>query len=413
MIRARFLPVAALALGGAAALAALAGCSAKAPSPAAPVVTPPGQVSGAVWLSGAPLRGARVVLTPAGAPGRLAETDAQGYRFFDLAPGPVRVRLVVPAGAMLVAPDSAEKSHVVSAGANTIGPWFRLVPIPAPPGSLVVTVTLDNAPYAGASVHVVDATGGTRDGATDGVGRATFGGLAPGDASVGTVLPAPYQPIAPPGGVATVRVASDSVSALEFRWRDPSLPPLNDSPTHAVERLFESYGRQDVATCGDVLDGAFRYRFSAAADPDLVVLYGDSWTRDDELIAAAHVFDGYVDDTGVGRFGALAIDVQVGALFAFEDPDHPDSLDAYRAVGAAGATLNLTFPDGAGGTVETFLHGPFDVFVVRGDAAVLGPGQDPSPDRWYVRRIDDRAGPARAPGAAAATWGRLRANYRR
>jgi hypothetical protein len=65
------------------------------------------------------------------------------------------------------------------------------------------------------------------------------------------------------------------------------------------------------------------------------------------------------------------------------DPEHPDSTEFYRAVVVQRFGMNARLS--SGDTLDTMPD--LTVFhVVRGDVAVLAPGQAPATDRWYIRR---------------------------
>ena len=93
---------------------------------------------------------------------------------------------------------------------------------------------------------------------------------------------------------------------------------------------------------------------------------------------------------------------------------------SYQRVDVGLLRLVIDVPDSYG-AVTYNIACPLELFFVRGDAAVLSPGQDHSSARWYLRRCDDLSAPigARrqppqtdAPLAATPiTWGQVRAHY--
>jgi hypothetical protein len=98
------------------------------------------------------------------------------------------------------------------------------------------------------------------------------------------------------------------------------------------------------------------------------------------------------------------------------DPEHPDSTRHYRTLTVNHAEFGIRMRDG-----NRLLNAPTThaFQVVRGDAALLVPGQVPSPEIWYIRRwiedvsgiraaLDKRVGgcgeePTPTPGASPAT----------
>jgi hypothetical protein len=96
-----------------------------------------------------------------------------------------------------------------------------------------------------------------------------------------------------------------------------------------------------------------------------------------------------------------------------DDPEHPDSTAHFRLVGIPLLAMTVTFEDDH----VFFFELPYDVYVVRGDAALRSAAASDS-TRWFVRKIDDQSSAAPAGGPAAlhdealVTWGSLRGVYR-
>jgi hypothetical protein len=170
----------------------------------------------------------------------------------------------------------------------------------------------------------------------------------------------------------------------------PAGTPLNDSESHLMTRFEATFDAQSEGEYAKLLTDDFRFHFSQASDPDLVLAYGDSWSRVDETETITHLFDGFTDPTYGAIPGASTVamafsNVQVGA-----DPDHPDSLDYYKKVVVFAMTLVIEVP----GTPEPTTYNVSsrqEFYIVRGDAAVLASGQAVQADRWYFRRWDDLA----------------------
>jgi hypothetical protein len=171
--------------------------------------------------------------------------------------------------------------------------------------------------------------------------------------------------------------------------------PLATTPENAVKRLAGEYEQTNIGEYGTLLTQDFRFTFSSQSDPRLVELYGNSWGRDDEIESTTHLFQGFVDDHGELQPRARALELSIPVFQEFEDPDHPDSLTHYRRIAIPRLLLDITLEDGRAFAVDA----PHTFYLVRGDAAVLGPGQAPSAERWYVYRWDDLSAPLVAAAA--------------
>ncbi len=183
------------------------------------------------------------------------------------------------------------------------------------------------------------------------------------------------------------------------------------TPAAAAERLLETYEAQNLARYAGNLTTDFRFIFSSQADPDLVAEYGETWGADDETAAANHLFNGFVDDQGQYQPAAVTVESAAPFIHVFVDSTHLDSLAHYARVAIPRLLLEMTLEDDRGFNVDA----PFNVFVVRGDAARLGPGQAPDSTLWYIRRFEDLSSAlsrARLP-ATPSSWGSIRAQYLR
>jgi hypothetical protein len=170
----------------------------------------------------------------------------------------------------------------------------------------------------------------------------------------------------------------------------PAGTPVNDSESHLMNRFEATFDAQSEGEYAKLLTDDFRFHFSQASDPDLVLAYGDNWGRVDETTAVTHLFDGFTDPVngiipGASTVAMAFANFQVGA-----DPEHPDSLDHYQKVHVATMTLEIDVPSSPEPTTY-FVSSSQDFYVARGDAAVLGSGQAARADRWYLRRWDDLA----------------------
>ena len=178
----------------------------------------------------------------------------------------------------------------------------------------------------------------------------------------------------------------------------------------AASRMFQTYAAQDVYWYDNTLARNFRYIF-ANADPNLQALWDSSWTITVEDSTAQHVFDGF-DLHGTWRDGAETIRTTYGGYTLGIDTAHQDSAVYYQRVRVLGQQLEVVLPDGT--TYQMLMD--LNVYVVRGDVAVLAPDQPADSTHWYVRRIEENAEPPAPPIAGShavtsITWGGLRGLY--
>jgi hypothetical protein len=201
----------------------------------------------------------------------------------------------------------------------------------------------------------------------------------------------------------------------------PGDTPENDSPQNLMIRFERSYEFQDLPKYELLLTSDFRYTFSAASDPGLVDLY-PNWGRDDEVESSKHLFEGFVNSSGTSIPAASQIDMTLnGVLYNQTDFLHADSTSHYQKVVVTSVDMDIVVPQGASDPITYHISARHEFYIVRGDAAVLDPGQDASPNRWYIRRWDDLSPPPPAlrlsaiNGAATSgtptTWGKLKDSF--
>ena len=177
-------------------------------------------------------------------------------------------------------------------------------------------------------------------------------------------------------------------------------PPTNDSPQGAVLRFEYIYEQQALLLYEPLLTSDFRYTVSAASDPELVNRY-PNWGRDDEVESTRHLFEGFQNTLGERIPRANRIDLELTGLQYGPDFTHPDSAGWYQRVVITAVDLRIEV-----GETTYLVSGRHELYLVRGDAAVLDEGQEARPDRWYLRRWDDLSTQLAAGSPPeAATWG--------
>jgi len=197
----------------------------------------------------------------------------------------------------------------------------------------------------------------------------------------------------------------------------PPLPEA-DSPQNLMLRFEGVYELQSAVNYEALLTSDFRYTFSLASDPLLVNQY-PNWGRDDEVESTRHLFEGFTTTTGELLPAASRIEMTLNGVQYGQDYTHPDSGEHYMKVVITSVHLVIDVPVGPSGTSYD-VTGRHEFYLVRGDAAVLDPGQVARADRWYLRRWDDLSPGVGAPVPAAdivigaprrvsASWGGVKA----
>jgi hypothetical protein len=174
----------------------------------------------------------------------------------------------------------------------------------------------------------------------------------------------------------------------------PAGTPINDSVDHLLARFPVTFEAKSNVEYAKLLTDDFRFHFSAQADPKLVAAYGDNWRRADEDTAITHLFRGFTNSDPVPQYipAAIHVDMTLNPLQVIADSSHADSVDFYQKCIVANLQMTIEIPSSTGGDPTTYQIGDGarqEFFLVRGDAAVLGPGQEPRADLWYIRRWDD------------------------
>lgn len=197
-----------------------------------------------------------------------------------------------------------------------------------------------------------------------------------------------------------------------------SLTP-NSSPAGAMLRFKEAYASKALAEYAALFTADFRFAFSSQSDPDLVAQYGATWSTNDEVASASHLFVGFTNPQGTYNAPASSITLTLNNMQIIADPDRPDSAAFYKLAIVPLVDLGLAIA----GTDGFSIGSPHDFYLVRGDAAVLDPGQPADSLHWYLWRWADKALPISAPGSAdgamtrfmparATTWGQIKHQYR-
>lgn len=185
--------------------------------------------------------------------------------------------------------------------------------------------------------------------------------------------------------------------------------------TYAIRRFMEVYSQRLPAEYAKLFTGDFVFEFSNAADPSLVQQYTDGWTKEDEVAAATHLFQGGVIEAGFFVPGAL--DIEISFVQTLPTDDNGDSRDpTFHKVLVTPVQLAIQVPGDVTYTVGEGTPQNHRIFLVRGDRAVgLEPDQPADAQHWYIWKWIDESPPLKpqAPTAnESMTWGRIKGLYR-
>ena len=121
--------------------------------------------------------------------------------------------------------------------------------------------------------------------------------------------------------------------------------------------------------------------------------YPSGWSRGEEIDSARKLFEGYEDGSGRTLARAERVTIEIAPFDVVPDSTVRDTLRQYRVVRVPYFRLAVS--------TESDLYrtgwGPCDLYVVRGDAASLGPGQPALSTRWYLRKCVEKLAPTRKP----------------
>jgi hypothetical protein len=168
----------------------------------------------------------------------------------------------------------------------------------------------------------------------------------------------------------------------------PGDTPLNDTVQNTMIRFEKTYEFQDLPKYEALLTADFFYTFSAQTDPLLASQYGTSWGKIDEATSSKNLFEGFTNSEGTYVPPATKIDITLTSPFYSDDYRHADSTAHYRKVSVTSVDMTIEVPTSPEPTIYQ-ISARHEFYLVRGDAAVLDPGQEATADRWYINRWDD------------------------
>ena len=172
------------------------------------------------------------------------------------------------------------------------------------------------------------------------------------------------------------------VASAAAASQSTSVPPVNQPPLGteaALDRLANAY--RDRSPAAVIANLAADYRFHSRGDSLLDYTSGAS--REDEARIIEGMLHGVIHGADTLVAPADSVGMILDGISEGVDPEHPDSTLHYEILIVR--RFEMGFRTTRGG--RFVIGGPLNVFhVVRGDAAVLGPGQPADSTRWYIRR---------------------------
>ena len=164
---------------------------------------------------------------------------------------------------------------------------------------------------------------------------------------------APLQPARPPQGEQEPRVC--------------------DNPGRMMRCLKEAFEARSVADFSALLAANFHFH---TMDARMDSMLGDV-DRRREIGIMRNLFEGGTDTTARPR--ADSISVNVGPYEVQDDPEHPDSTRHYQVIAVRSLEMVIEVKD----KTYKVTQARHEYRVVRGDAALLVPGQPADERHWY------------------------------
>lgn len=174
--------------------------------------------------------------------------------------------------------------------------------------------------------------------------------------------------------------------------------PTNDTPAGAVRQFLISFATQDTAALAGLLTADYRF---TSTDPGFTVRFPGGLDRMAQIDSVARLPDGPPNgDPESSNLPTLSL----VAVF-------PDTLIAWSPppVGRASETIALRMLEirASSDVAEVWLadSGACSFVLVRGDSALVPPGQPTDARHWYVARWRSEAASARNAGSVDSTAG--------
>lgn len=172
-----------------------------------------------------------------------------------------------------------------------------------------------------------------------------------------------------------------SAAPRPVTWGELSAVRGAVSPTAAIREYAKAFTQLSIPRLGALLTADFRSH--TVGEAAIERAFPEGIDRPTEMSVITGLIEGVrVRDTLVSS-PARKVRVKAEGLVEGDDPEHPDSTEHYRLVAIERFKFDIDTEDGTEYRSSLALH---VVHVVRGDAAVLLPGQPADALHWYIRR---------------------------
>ena len=175
-------------------------------------------------------------------------------------------------------------------------------------------------------------------------------------------------------------------------------PPTPDTPSNTLRLLEWCYNNRAIAEYRELFTDDYRFQFGAL-DPYGNAYRNDPWTREDELISAAKLFQGASD-----KQAAASITLTLDRNFQVRNDPRPGKNIRWHRTIRTSHILSILDATQS----RTDVTGFSLFFLVRGDSALIPQelidrGFGPDSTRWYIDRWEDES--AQTPGSSLAPTG--------
>lgn len=179
-----------------------------------------------------------------------------------------------------------------------------------------------------------------------------------------------------------------SLAGTAHAARPSSIPPSNQpvvGPQGTLEAIARGYRDRSADSVAAYYTADFRFHSFG----DTLLKFVEGIDRAHELAMLHRLFEGVIQGGDTLHSPADSVGMLLDGFDEGVDPEHPDSTQHYRVVVVGRFELGFR----TGGTRLVTVSSKHIFHLVRGDVAVLVPGQPAEPDRWYVRRwLEDVSG---------------------
>jgi hypothetical protein len=235
-------------------------------------------------------------------------------------------------------------------------------------------------------------------------------------ANAGGTPPPPSRRLAQPAPVGSTTFG-DSIRSIPVSGTEPIGPGASlraraapgglaagdPAALQAVIHLLAAYDSKELTAFSRLLTDDFQFHSGGTPDEPSFV-----FNREDKIASARHLFEGVVGPSGERLPAARRITVSAGPFHVRPDPERDDPQGRFMLVFALHVAVEIEFEDGSTVRKDSVPH----LFhLVRGDAALLGAGVQPTAGEWFVHEwtegpaplVATQPAPSRSASTAAST----------